>query len=81
MSADREAAERIHQSLQDNAKPECGDIVGDVVLTGWAIVVEWMDHDGQRFLTRMHQPDGTLWQAKGFWHEALNGDWPAPDDD
>jgi hypothetical protein len=78
---ERADAALIHQALQDYAAPDCDDIAGGVILTGWAVVAEWMDHDGQRFLTRMHQPDGTLWQAKGFWHEALNGTWPADDGD
>jgi hypothetical protein len=79
-AGDRAAADRIHDVLQADGAPRSDEISGGVVLTQWAIVTEWMDHDGQRFLTRMHQPDGTIWQAKGLWHEALNGTWPGSEE-
>jgi hypothetical protein len=65
-------SEAIQAALQEGAGPD----QGDCILTAWAVVAEWMHSDGTRTLTRMHAAGGTLWQAKGLWHEALfSGGW------
>jgi hypothetical protein len=49
------------------------------VLAGWAIVCDWMDEDGERWLSKAHSANQPAWVAAGYHHEALYGDWP--DDD
>jgi hypothetical protein len=70
------AREAIHAAIQANAPR--GE---DAVLTGWALVAEWMDHDGERWLTKSHAPTVAQWAASGMHHEALYGRWPEPSDD
>ena len=67
----------VHEALQANPAP------GNEgrVLTGWIIVSEWMDPDGERWLGRMHSATTPAWTAKGFLHEGLYGEWPDPDDE
>jgi hypothetical protein len=43
------------------------------------IVAEWIDHDGERWLTKGHAASTAPWAANGMHHEALHGQWPAPD--
>lgn len=45
------------------------------VLTGWALVAEWMTPDGKRALSRMRPAYVTEWLADGMYHHALNTDW------
>jgi len=67
----------IHAAIQASG-PEFGG--GYAVLTGWALVAEWMDERGERWLSKGHAAGTALWAAKGMMHEALHGDWPdAPD--
>jgi hypothetical protein len=65
------AREAIHAAIQEHAPR--GE---DAVLTGWALVAEWMDHDGERWLSRAHSATIPAWTAKGMHHEVLYGDWP-----
>jgi hypothetical protein len=48
----------------------------DVLLVGWVVMAEWMEPDGQRFISRMLGDGSTPWQAKGYLYEGLNGAWP-----
>jgi hypothetical protein len=65
------AREAIHEAIQQNAP-----IGKHAVLTGWAVVAEWMDEDGERWLSRAHAASTTIWSANGMHHEALHGEWP-----
>lgn len=64
----------IHEAIQANGTVEGG------MLTGWALVSEWMDQDGERWLARAHSASTASWEAKGMWHDALHGDWPERND-
>lgn len=70
----------IHERLQ-----EVGVINGRegkaAVLTAWAVVTEWMDEDGEKWLTKSHSASIPTWTAGGFHHEALYGDWPDAEDE
>ena len=68
--------EAIHAAIQASG-PEFDH--GHAVLTGWALVAEWMDEDGERWLSEAHAPATTSWAAGGMYHEALYGDWPDGD--
>lgn len=61
----------IHDAIQANAPHGL-----DAILTGWALVTEWMDHDGERWLSKAHAAATTSWAADGMHHHALHGDWP-----
>jgi hypothetical protein len=65
--------EAIHDAIQQNARMGAED---GAVLTGWALVAEWMDADGERWLTKGHAAHTTSWGANGMYHEALFGEWP-----
>lgn len=72
-----EKRDRIHEVLQEVGPANMGDRAA--VLTGWAIVTEWMDQDGGRWLTKAHSASIPGWTASGLHHEALYGDWPEAD--
>lgn len=66
----------LEQFLQSQGPPtDDGTIQPGALLTGWAVVVEWMDTDGDKALTRAHSAAAPRWAANGMWHEALYGDW------
>ena len=66
--------EAIHEAIQKHMPT--GD---NAVLTGWAVVAEWMDHDGERWLSKGHSASLAAWTANGMWHEAIYGVWPHGD--
>ncbi len=70
----------IHERLQESG-PIGMEEGKSAVLTGWAVVAEWMDEDGGKWLTKCHSASLTTWTAAGFHHEALNGYWPTTEDD
>lgn len=70
----------IHERLQETGPIGLADGKA-TVLTGWALVAEWMDEDGGKWLGKCHSASLTTWTAAGFHHEALYGDWPPPEDD
>src|ERR1017187_1135910 len=66
----------IHEAIREHA------VRGqDAILTGWYLVAEWIDHDGERWLSRAYAAATSEWAAKGMCHEALYGDWPDGGDD
>ena len=65
------AREAIHAAIQENAPRGEG-----AILTGWALVAEWIDRDGERWLSRAHAPSTASWAARGMHHEAIYGAWP-----
>jgi hypothetical protein len=74
---DKSDAQRdaIHTVIQKN-----GPLEGAALLTGWAVVAEWMDGEGERWATKTRSASITEWHAKGLHHEALYGEWPVDDD-
>lgn len=70
----------LHAFLQEQGPPPDGDsgedVIGTAVLTGWVVVEEWMDSDGDRWLTRGYAASKAKWEADGMIHETLYGDWP-----
>lgn len=65
------AREAIHEAIQKHAPK--GE---DAILTGWAFVAEWIDHDGERWLSKAHAASTSPWAAGGMHHEAIYGTWP-----
>lgn len=70
----------IHEALQAIG-PVSMDEEKATVLTGWAIVAEWMDESGEKWLTKSHSASLATWTAAGFHHEALFGAWPDAEDE
>lgn len=68
----------IHERIQELGPP---DIDKSAVLVGWVMVCDWMDEDGERWLSKGHSSSIPTWTAEGMHHEALYGDWPAADAD
>jgi hypothetical protein len=66
----------LHEAIQKHAPTG-----QNAVLTGWALVAEWMDEDGDRWITKTHAAAVTHWTANGMYHEALHGPWPRDDDE
>lgn len=46
-----------------------------VMLSTYVCVIEWMDDDGQHWLSRIDGPGMTSWKRSGMLHDALHGDW------
>lgn len=68
--------EALHEFLQNDLASE-----RPAVLTGWVVVAEWMDDDGEKWLSRAHSASLTEWHANGLHHEALYGDWPIDEEE
>lgn len=51
------------------------------ILTGWAVVTEWMDDTGDRWIAKAHSASLADWHARGLHHAAIFGDWEQSDDD
>lgn len=65
------ARDALHNAIQEHAP-----IGSEALLTGWVLVAEWVDHDGERWITKAHAASTSAWAAKGMHHEALHGKWP-----
>lgn len=71
----------LHEFLQEQGPPppDADDpdrtIADGAVLTGWVLIAEWMDPEGERWLVRGHAAGKTRWEAVGMAHEFLYGDW------
>lgn len=64
------ARDAIHEAIQRHAPKG-----REAILTGWVMVTEWVDRDGERWLSRARAAATTSWAANGMHHEALYGDW------
>jgi hypothetical protein len=73
-----ERRDAIHALLQEQGP---AGVERNAVLVGWAIVSDWMDDEGERWLTKAHSANIAAWHATGLHHEALYGDWPSRDDE
>jgi hypothetical protein len=62
----------IHETIQASAP-----LGSEALLTGWAMVAEWVDGSGARWLTKAHSAGIPDWTASGMHHTALHGTWPA----
>lgn len=65
------ARDAIHEALQRHMPKG-----QDAILTGWVVVAEWVDHDGERWLSKAHAESTATWVADGMHHEAIYGNWP-----
>lgn len=74
-----ELRNRITDALQEDVSDQ-----GRVVV-GWVMVMESIDHEGHRWLSRLDGLAGgnsmPSWQRDGYLHSALNGEWPTSKED
>lgn len=66
--------ERVHAAIQETNDAQ--DDLDGAVLTGWVTVCEWMDPDGDRWISFLSGTDGgektpPPWTIRGYLHEAL----------
>ena len=76
MQPDLDPRDSIDEAIRANVTAGRGAVV-----TGWTMVVELMDGDGQRWLAKAHAETTPSWAARGMHFEALHGDWPEEDAD
>ncbi len=69
--------DKLHEAIQE-AGPEITR--PGSLLTGWVLICEWMDDEGERWLSKGHCASTAPWQAEGMLHRGLYGDWPDPDE-
>lgn len=72
MAEDKEKSEKVNAFLQELGP---GGIKDSAVLTGWVLVAEWMDEEGEKWISKGCADNLTTWAANGFLHEALYGNW------
>ena len=74
----QEDQERVQAALQactpreDGVGPDDGALV-----VGWVVLCEWVAPDGERWLTKLTNPNCTIWQQQGYLHNGLNTGWDA----
>lgn len=64
----------IGEVLQEH--PSGTDLPPGSLLTGWVVVTEWMDPDGERWIEAMQAEQTAGWHRSGMLFEALHG-WSA----
>lgn len=68
--------EQVREDLTDALQMVFGH---DKVVVGWAMVVETLDAQGNRWLARIDGTNGSrglpAWQRSGYLWDALHGDW------
>jgi hypothetical protein len=69
--AEADPRDALHEAIQRHAP-----IGREAILTGWALVAEWMDDSGDRWLSKMNAESTPQWTVNGMWHEAMHGKWP-----
>lgn len=65
---------RIHEAVQ--ATNDQQDELDDALLVGWVLVAEWMDPEGDRWLSKVSGTNGgedspNSWTERGYLHEVL----------
>lgn len=68
----------IHEAIQAHGP---GFEAGGAVLTGWVLAAEWMDENGERWISRCWAAHTSEWTAKGMMHQVLFGAWPQDEDE
>lgn len=56
--------EAVHEAIQKFSPPGS-------ILTGWALVAEWIDEEGNRIIGTCRSAETTPWTAKGMFHTVL----------
>ncbi len=77
-----DARKRIHEAIQDTN--DSNRELEEAVLIGWALVAEWSDPEGERWLSTASgsgsgEDSPPFWQTRGYLHEALQN-WPSSEE-
>lgn len=51
------------------------------LVVGWVVVADWVDPDGQRWLSYTKSEGVTEWQAKGMANEVVAGGFDSEEDE
>ena len=76
MSELSEEQERVAAVLQTTAPRACPGSV----LTGWVVVAEWMDPNGETWLSGLKDQNTSIWKRDGMLHHVLYGDMEGDED-
>lgn len=57
--------EKIHETLQSLAPQDDSDLK-DALLVKWVVVMDWINPEGQRVLTRRCAENMTRWEVEGL---------------
>ena len=68
----------IHAAIQEHAVKELDK---PAVLVGWAMVCDWSDSDGERWLSRGYSSSLPVWFAEALFREGLEWNERGDDDD
>ena len=60
---------RIHGAIQNEA-PGLAE-KQNAMLSGWLLVTEWIDEDGQRWMAHMGDDESPAWTRMGFLKAAM----------
>jgi len=66
-----EPNETLHELIQSVRPDMDEERLEGSLLAGWVLVAEWMDREGDRWLSRISHPGCTKWQREGYLHDAL----------
>lgn len=61
----------LHDAIAANASPVM-EASGGAILTGWVVLAEWMDKDGERYLSSCRAESTSPWAARGMMHDMLH---------
>lgn len=70
MSGDPER-DALHEAIAANSA-HVQEEAGGAVLTGWVIVSEWMDRDGDRYLAHCRSESTTAWAMRGMLGDVIS---------
>jgi hypothetical protein len=66
----------LHEAIAVNAS-HVQEESGGAILTGWVVISEWMDKDGERYLAFCRAASTSAWGARGmaadFIHDSCGG--------
>jgi hypothetical protein len=69
VSTDTDAElEALHSAIQANGDPS----LPGALLSHWIIIAEWVDDEGEPWLSRRSSENMTTWLRRGMLHDALD---------
>lgn len=82
MSEASTAREQLFEAIQATAVTD--DDIESSVLTGFLVVAEWTDPEGERWLSKIsgdHAGRLPAWRERGFAAEVMHDWWPSNSDE
>lgn len=71
--ADAEESVSAHDAIRSALSENREELSGgpEAMLTGWYVVSEWVDSEGQRWLSRICDEESTVWARVGLLEFAV----------